>query len=128
MPVLNTAPRQPAHGDHAADLIFDTQASVAYPDGIWIYPACYDDFFLARRRAHSLSQGFGVPFQVDLFGAAGPCGELTTSAAVYAPGYYAFTRRDPRPYLILLPTVDDVTLEAKQGAKQQAKEQQEAQS
>lgn len=113
MPVLNTAPRPPAHGDHAADLVFDTRASVAYPAGIWIYPACYDDFSLARRRAHSLSQGFGVPFQVDLFGAAGPTGELTTSAAVSEPGYYAFTRRDPRPALVLLPAVDEETLEAK---------------
>ena len=125
MTTRDNAPQPaPAHGDHAADLVFDTHASVAYPDGIWMYPACYDDFYLARRRAHSLSQGFGVPFQVDLFGAAGECGELTTSAAVYAPGYYPFTRRDPRPYLILLPAVDDVTFKA----RMEAEERQEAQS
>ena len=110
----------PAHGDRAADLIYDEQASPHYASlygGIWIYTACYDVLTLARRRAHSLSQGFGVPFQVDLFGAAGPTGELTTSAAVSEPGYYAFTRRDPRPALVLLPAVDEEeteeTLEAK---------------
>ena len=95
----------PQHGERAADLIFDCAASPFYAEGIWIYPACYDAFTLARRRAHSLSCGFGVPFQVDLFGASGPCGELTTSEAIYEPGYYAFTPHDPRPQLIPLPAV-----------------------
>ena len=96
---------EPRHGDCAADLIYDGQASPDFHGPIWIYPACYDDFTLARRRAHSLSVGFGVPFQVDLFGASGLApfgGELTTSAAIYEPGYYAFTTHDPRPRVLYL--------------------------
>lgn len=100
----------PRHGQRAADLIYDEQASPHYASlygGIWIYPACYDDMTLARRRAQSLSAGFGAPFQVDLFGASGPCGELTTSEAIYEPGYYAFTTHDPRPRLVALPAVKE---------------------
>jgi hypothetical protein len=91
----------PQHGDRAADLVYDEQANPAAYGGIWIYPACYDDFYLARRRAHSLSQSFGVPFRVDLFGARGDCGEVTPSVAISEPGYYAFTVHDPR--LIRIP-------------------------
>jgi hypothetical protein len=93
----------PTHGDHAADLVYDEQANSAAYGGIWIYPACYDDFYLARRRAHSLSQSFGVPFRVDLFGARGDCGEVTPSVAISEPGYYAFTSADPRRRLIRIP-------------------------
>ncbi|HEY7974923.1 MAG TPA: hypothetical protein VID72_06245 [Ktedonobacterales bacterium] len=92
----------PTHGDHAADLVYDEQADPRR-GGIWIYPACYDDFYLARRRAHSLSQSFGVPFRVDLFGARGDCGEVTPSVAISEPGYYAFTSADPRRRLIRIP-------------------------
>lgn len=95
---------QPQHGDRAADLIYDALAD-RRRGGLWIYPACYDDFHLARRRAHSLSQGFGIPFKVDLFGAAGPAGEVTPTIAVAEPGYYAFTEEDPRPRVVYLPAV-----------------------
>ena len=71
--------------------------------GLWIYPACYDDFQVARCRAYSLTQGFGIPFSVDLFGATGTDGEPTPSAAIKEPGYYAFTRADPRPHVEYLP-------------------------
>jgi len=99
------APRPaPRHGDHAADLIYDMQAD-RRRGGIWIYPACYDDFHLAKRRAHSLSRGFGINFKVDLFGAAGEPGEVTPSVAVAEPGYYAYTVEDPRPRVVYLPAV-----------------------
>lgn len=97
-------PCPPTHGEHAADLVYDEQADPRR-GGVWIYPACYDDFSLARRRAHSLSQSFGVAFRVDLFGARGDCGEETPSVAVSEPGYYAFTVHDPRPRLIRVPRV-----------------------
>lgn len=83
-----TAPRS---GERAADLIYsDAEKDLG---GIWIYPA-YDDFWLAYRRANSLTRGFGVPFGVDLLR------PHANDEAVSEPGYYAFTRADPRPHVI----------------------------
>lgn len=110
----------PYHGERAADLIYDTTAGRRFRsaadgddgDGAWIYPASYDDFWLARRRAESLARGWGLPFSIDLFGfgfargaaggADGEPGEVTTSAAVSEPGYYAYTLADPRPHVIVI--------------------------
>ncbi|HEY7849404.1 MAG TPA: hypothetical protein VIC27_05025 [Ktedonobacterales bacterium] len=106
---ISITTRATRDGERAADLVYDTQAarqrSASYSDedgreGVWVYPACYDDFRLARRRAHSLSLGFGIPFAVDLFGAGGPYGDLTASAGISEPGYYAFTTHDPRPRVV----------------------------
>lgn len=105
---MSSASKAPIHGERAADLVYDTLAACGrtrssdVAGGIWIYPACYDDFSLARRRAHSLSVGFGVQFTVDLFGASGPDGDLSPSVGVSEPGYYAFTREDPRPHVVFL--------------------------
>jgi hypothetical protein len=100
--------KPPVQGERAADLVYDMQAARGRTrqsdaaGGIWIYPACYTDFSLARRRAHSLSVGFGILFTVDLFGASGPDGDLSPSVGVSEPGYYAFTREDPRPHVLYL--------------------------
>lgn len=109
----NTSPtlRFPRHGEHAADLIFDTYAGARFEHdlgegkaGAWIYPAAYDDYALACRRAASLARGFGLPFSVDLFGAEVASAGPTPSVAVAEPGYYAYTLADPRPHLIDLDT------------------------
>lgn len=96
----------PRHGEHAADLIFDTAAGRRYGQasgGAWIYPACYDDIWLCRRRAESLARGFSLPFAIDLFGADGDADDaLTPSVAVSMPGYYAYTLEDPRPRVIVI--------------------------
>ena len=95
----------PQHGDRAADLIFDIEVCPV-AGGAWVYPACYDDLHLARRRAHSLEHGFGIPFTVDLLGVTGePWSVASRSVAVSMPGYYAFTTHDPRPHVVLLPVI-----------------------
>lgn len=110
----NATPREaPRHGEHAADLIYDTEADTRR-GGLWLYPACYDDFSIARQRAHSLSTAFHIPFAVDLFGAAGRAGALTPSVAVDVPGYYAYTLADPRPHVVYIGADEGAEIGAEQ--------------
>ncbi|HEX8729746.1 MAG TPA: hypothetical protein VF739_14035 [Ktedonobacterales bacterium] len=104
----------PYHGERAADLIYDTQAGARFISaveggerGAWIYPACYDEYWLAKRRAASLARGWGLRFAVGLFGADGDAGEVTPSIAVAEPGYYAYTLADPRPRVIIIVAVEE---------------------
>ena len=105
----------PQHGEHAADLIFDTEAGSRFNNavdgvggGAWIYPAAYDDFWLCRRRAASLARGFGIPFSIALFGVdGGPGDEMAPSVAVSMPGYYAYTLADPRPRVIVIQPAEE---------------------
>ena len=52
---------------------------------VWIYDASYDDAHLCLRRAETLEAGWGIPFLVTVLN-----GERVS-------GWYAYTRRDPRP-------------------------------
>ena len=92
-----TAPQRtftaPKPGERAGDLIYSEAEQEL--GGIWIHTACYDDYKLAYRRAESLTRGFGMPFGANLF-------LPYPNGTVDEPGFYAFTRADPRPHMIYI--------------------------
>lgn len=92
----------PYDGEQLGSLIFDTRADyLGQSDGLWVYPASYDDLRLCLRRVTHLTECYSEREPVQFFALRIRPDYLEAgySPAISAPGWYAATPAESTPEL-----------------------------